>query len=244
MFWLWAVCACGSSPKRDVVPDMTEPAWVDEYATRAEAGCACEDAACLDKVHGELAAMVTKHGGFDDAPQGVHVAHGKFDKCWREGTRDVSRDFENLAQMICSCTTSECLRLATIEQNVLLGKYRETLAADLQTNSRLGVALLHAGQCIAKVTMPAADAIELFTRSSDAMCSCTDLACAGLVMKQRDAALARWVDIDGAVDRDQLGAQQSRFCDCWEKAAIAEVTGKSPVPALTVTSVSVDFKCR
>jgi len=243
MFCLVAVAACGgSSPKRDIVPDMTVPAWVDDYVKRAEAGCACEDAACLDTAHTELAAMAAKQGGMDDAPEGVHTAHGKFDLCWRDGTKDITRDFEHLAQLICSCTTAECLRLATIETNTLVGgKYRENLAADLAASPGAGAAMTRASECISKVTMSATAAIELFTTSSDAMCGCADFACVGVVMKQRDAALSKWIDIDGAVDRDQLATQQRRWCDCMEKAAIAEVRGKTPVPSLT--SISVDLKC-
>ena len=243
MFWLWAVCACGSAPKREVIPDMTAPAWVDDYATRAEAGCACEDAACLDKAHVELATMVTDHGGFDDAPEGVHVAHGKFDKCWRDGTKDIGRDFTQLAQSICSCTTSDCLRLAQIEQSTMVnGKYRDNLDAELAASPVATGAVARAQACIAKVTMPAAAAIEVFTSSTDAMCACTDMACVGAVMKQREAAMSKWIDIDASVDRDLVATLAARWCDCMEKALITEVKGKSPAPSLT--SVSVDVNCR
>ncbi len=243
MFWLCAVWACGSSPKREVVPDMTEPAWADEYAKRAEAGCGCADATCLEAAHTELAAIMTKHGGFDDAPQGVHVAHGKFDTCWRDGTRDIGRDFERLAQTICSCTKSECLRLAQIEQASLVnGKYRDNLDAELAASPVATAAVVRANACLAKVMMPAALAVEVFTTSTHAMCACKDMACAASVMKQREAALSKWIDMDPSVDRTSIANLASRWCDCMERVAVAEIKGMSPVP--TFTSVSVDLNCR
>jgi hypothetical protein len=222
---------------------MKDPAWANDYAKRAEAGCACADAACLDKAHLELEAMVTEHGGIDDAPPGVHTAHGKFDRCWRDGTKDIARDFEHVAQTICTCATADCLRLAKIElAGYADGKYREDFDAQVRASERATVAMRRTAECVAKVTMPADLAMTVISTTTEAMCACRDLACAQSVMKQREAAMAKYIDIDGAVDTTKLATYASRWCGCLEKVATEEIRNMSPVPALT--SVNVSMSCR
>lgn len=243
MFWWIALAACGSKQPREVMPDMTDPAWATEYEQRAESGCGCADAACLHKTHDELAKMLAAHGGLDEAPPGVHTAHGKFDQCWRDGTRDIARDFDYVAQKLCTCGTAECLRLVKIEiQGLVDGKYREDLDAQVAAQPAAKAAMERVAQCIAKVTMPAKEAMEVIERTTNEMCECKDLACAQVVMKQRASAFERYVDIADGIDRNKVADETTRWCNCLEKAAKEELENMSPVPALT--TVDVNMKCR
>jgi hypothetical protein len=241
MFLLLLV-ACGGSNRKEVVPDMTDPAWATEYAARADSGCTCADAACLDAAHADLTAMVGAHGGLDDAPPGVHTAHGKFDKCWREGTLDIGRDFTHVADTICTCSTAECLRLARIEMAGLVdGKYRDDFEAKLLGNATAKTAAERAAGCIDKLVMPAAAALAAIEAAADAACACKDLACTQAAMGQRDKAMAGYVDIDPSIDTTKVKAATDRMCGCFAKAIGAEMKNLSPVPALT--SVNVSMKC-
>ena len=233
-------CGGGKAQPREVMPDMRDPAWATDYERRATEGCACGDAACLDRTHGELSALLAKHGGIDDAPPIVHAAHGKFDRCWRDGTHDLERDLEHAAQRVCTCTTSECLRLAKIELAGLVdGKYRENLEAELQAHPKAAAATARAAACLEKVTMPAADALAMMDQLTGAMCTCTDFACVQAVFKQRVSAMGHYLEIDPAVDADQVRDFTTRFCGCMEKAAADAVKSMSPVPSLTRVDVSL-----
>ena len=187
--------------------------------------------------------MVAQHGGMDEAPPSVHVAHGKLDKCWRAGTKDLARDYEDVANRVCACTTSDCLRLTRLELDTLAEtKYRGLTLDDFAANPKATEAVLRVKICVAKLTMPAGPALELFTSTTDAMCACQDFACTQAVTKQREAALSKYVDIDGDVDRDKLTMLNVRWCGCLEKAMTAELKAQSPAPNLT--SVSVSTNCR
>jgi len=245
LFWLVVISACGGGNKpREVVPEMKDPAWAADYEARATTGCECADAACLDKTHGELLAIETEHGGMDDAPASVHVAHGKFDKCWRDGTKDIERDFEAAAQKICTCTTSDCLRTARIEMATLSdGKYRENLDAELAAHPKATTAAMRAATCIRKVTMPAADAVAAMEHRADSMCGCKDVACAASVEKQ-PTGMENYLEVDASVDVTKVEAARARYCGCWENAIKEEIKAMTPVPGLTSVRINLDMRCR
>ncbi len=243
LFFLIAIAACGGSSKKPAPdPAPADPAWAADYQHRAAAGCECTDPACLEAAHAELAALETQHGGMDEAPPSVHAAHGTFDRCWREGTRDITRDFEHAAQAICTCATAECLRLAKIELAGLVdGKYRENLDQQFLANPDALVAANRAGDCIHKATMPAAEALAVLERTTDAMCACTDFGCAQAAMQDRAKSTQSYLDIDPALDATQVSDLGARWCKCLEKVAANEIKNLSPMPSLT--SVDISMKC-
>jgi hypothetical protein len=249
MFWLIALlCACGSNQPREVMPDMTDPAWAKDYEQRAEAGCGCANALCLEKTRIDLDKVLAAHGGLDEAPPNVHTAHGKFDTCWRDGTRDIARDFDYVAQKLCVCATPECLRLVKIEiQGLIDGKYREDFETQIAAQPAAKASLERVAQCIKKVTMPAKDAMDVITRTTNEMCECKDFACAQVVQKQRAAEFGKYVDVEETIDRNKVAEETTRWCGCMEKlvkeAAKEAAQNFSPLAATSV-DISVDMKCR
>jgi hypothetical protein len=249
MFWCIALlCACGSNQPREVMPDMTDPAWAKDFEARADVGCGCGDALCLQKTHVDLENMLAAHGGLDEAPPNVHTAHGKFETCWRDGTRDIVRDFDYAAQKICSCGTAECLRLVKIEiQGLVDGKYREDLDGHVAVDPKAKASMDRVTQCIAKATMPAKDAMDVITRTTNEMCECKDVPCAQVVMKLRAAEFSKYVDVEDTLDRNKVADETTRWCGCLEKvvkAAAKEAAQDISPLAATSIDVSVNMKCR
>jgi hypothetical protein len=244
LFWLAAVAACGGGTKKQPEPisPMENPAWAIDYERQADEGCKCAEAECLEKAHTALSAIEVEHGGMDEVPPSVHVAHGKFDKCWREGTRDIGRDFEQAAQNVCTCTTSECLRLGKIEIAGLTdGKYRENLDAQLAASPNAVAASKRAVDCITKATMPAGEALAMFDRITTSMCACKDFNCVSAVYGQRSTAMGSYLEIDETIDATKVAEFKTKFCGCLEKAATDSIKNLSPVPS--ATSVDLSMKC-
>ena len=236
-WWFIALVACGGARSHDTVE--RDPEWAGAYTERAQAGCACKDAGCLDRVHAELQEVETAHGGVDEAPPAVQAAHGAFDTCWRAGTKDLARDLEAAATEVCACATTACVGAWKLGLVKLDGKYGADLRA--ANGAREAAALARMTQCHDAVTIAGAQLLAVVTKSADAMCACDKLECAQGVMAQRGDALGKYLDIDAdAAASDQMEGQQKRYCDCLGKAIGNELANALPVPA----KVDMSIKCR
>ncbi|HEY3804092.1 MAG TPA: hypothetical protein VGL61_15860 [Kofleriaceae bacterium] len=243
MRWLALVLvACGGTqPVHESVE--REPDWAVAYQQRAKQGCTCADSLCLDAARGELAKLEAEHGGIDDAPPDVQVAHGAFDACWRKGTHDPARDAEASAGEICGCTTGDCVQKWKLDTMHMFDKYGvpdgDTL---VQVTPAAGSAWQRAVACKATVTIAGSAALAMMTGWADAVCACKDLDCAQHAAAARGSA--SWLDIDyGEVTETQLGAELQRYCGCYGNALGKELTKALPVPA-SMLSVSMQMDCR
>jgi hypothetical protein len=72
------------------------------YIARADTGCTCGDATCLEAAHGALCRDGRRRRRPRRCAPSIHTAHGTFGKCWREGTLDMRRDFTHVAETICT----------------------------------------------------------------------------------------------------------------------------------------------
>jgi hypothetical protein len=216
--------ACGSrQPKNDRVdPD---PAWAHAYEQRAADGCACKDATCMTNVRAELANLEAEHGGMDDAPPGVQKAHGEFDKCWRDATKDPARDLAALADQVCACEDRACLQQARIDEMHLAGKYEVDDISDVAAMSAAaGDAYRRANKCIADVTIAADAFIAIVEKSATDLCDCKNLGCAQTVIKARIDALSKYLAIaDEQSIQDRLDAAQPKFCKCFGELVTKEM---------------------
>jgi hypothetical protein len=239
---------CGGKPPPAATSDfpaMPEPAWATTYKQRAADGCGCKDAACLDQIHAELARIEAEHGGMDDAPPGVQAAHGQFDGCWRERTKDPARDLDYLATHACDCTDAACFAHWRLDAMHLTDKYDVADLDELAKSSAGGAAsLARARTCIAAVTIGGEDLLAIVDKATQAMCKCENVGCATTVMKERSDALAKYVEVDGLeVVQPRLDELQPRYCRCLGDLVAKEVAESlDPFPAATKIDVTMNCK--
>ncbi|MGE5184085.1 MAG: hypothetical protein ACM31C_18570 [Acidobacteriota bacterium] len=247
-WWVALVVACGGKqtpPPASDFPPMPEPAWAQQYEQRAADGCKCRDATCLDKVHRELARLEADHGGMDDAPPGVQQAHGSFDQCWRDGTKDPARDLELLAKTACDCTDSACLDRWKLAAMHLTDKYEVVDLDELAKSSAPGAAsLAKARKCIADVTIDGTALVAIVEKATDDMCKCGNVGCAQGVMKARSDALGKYLQVDGLdAVQPKLDALQPKYCECLGDLVAREVAETlNPFPPATKIDVTMHCK--
>ena len=239
-----ALVGCGSKPP-PVETHERDPAWAATYEQRATAGCACKDSACLDGVHAELARIEVAHGGMDEAPPGVQAAHGAFDKCWRDGTKDVSRDLDFTTTAICACTDATCIGKVKIDMMHLTDKYGVTDVGELAKGSpAAGAAIARAAKCVADVTISAQAFLAIAEKSTAAMCKCDNVGCGQGVMKWRSDEVAKYYDVaDLDTIQPRLDELNPKLCRCFGDLIAKEVVDKvSPIPSMT--HLDLTMNCR
>jgi hypothetical protein len=207
-----AVIAC-SGAQKPPEPSEAEPPWVKDYQRIAEEGCACGgDEDCLNEAHAAASAMEAEHGGIDDAPPSVQVAHGELDKCWREGTLDLGRDLGDAADAVCKCADSECVNLYKISVMRLQEKYRVDLAAPAGLEPGPREAAARADACIAKVSIPVEELVQAYQRRAATMCRCETLHCAETSEKLDFGARFYVANMDRAQTDVEMASD--RYCSC------------------------------
>jgi len=233
--------ACGGSKPR-IEP---EPAWVAEYARIAQDGCACQfDPECLDAAHVAAVKMEQDHGGIDEMPPSVQVAHGELERCWREGTRDLGRDLKVAAEQVCRCADVACIDAYRRELVQLESKY----GVNTREPQRLGAGpreeLDRAAACIAGFTSPAEEYLEAMRGVAKTLCTCDSLEC---WQKAVDAPAPTFGDrfyvaelaaIDG-----ELGVVAAKYCDCFDDVADSGAKDKVTLPR-SPTSMPIRMGCR
>lgn len=173
---LFAV-ACGG-PQKPPEPSEAEPPWVKDYQRVAREGCACgDDEDCLDAAHAQAVELEAAHGGIDDAPPSVQVAHGELDRCWREGTLDLGRDLGDAVDQVCQCREPECINLYRIQLVKLQEKYKIDLGSPDELDPATRETTARASVCIAKVSVPADEYLQAFQRRADTVCRCDTRHC-------------------------------------------------------------------
>ena len=224
---------------------MPDPAWAKDYEQRAAAGCRCKDGACLEQTHVELAKIEGEHGGMDDAPPGVQAAHGDFDKCWRDGTKDPARDLEQLATTACDCADSACLARWKLDAMRLADKYEVVDLEELAKASAPATAsYARAKKCVADVTIAGSALVAIVEKATDDMCKCDNVGCAQTVMKERSDALSKYLEVDGLdAVQPRLDALQPKYCQCLGDLVAKEVAETlNPFPPATKIDVTMNCK--
>jgi hypothetical protein len=239
-----AAVACGGNKPKVIDRVEADPEWAAGYEQRAHDGCDCKDAACLDRVHGELAKFEADHGGMDDAPPGVQKAHGEFDQCWRDGTKDPARDLEYAATQVCDCVDAACLEKWKIGAMRLADKYGVSDLDDVAKLAPSGPpAVARARKCITDATLPAAEFIAIIEKSTDTVCDCQNMGCAQSAMKERMDKLSKYLEVDGLGDvAPRLDDLQMKYCKCVAELIGHEVSNTlNPFPG---AKVDVTMNCR
>jgi len=233
-FALLVLAACGSRQPKMVEHMESDPAWVAAYQQRATAGCECKDAACLDKAHVELAKMETDHGGMDEAPPGMQKAHGEFDKCWRDGTKDPARDMSIIADAACACTDAPCLKQFEMDEMHIAGKYEVADVTDVAAMATgANDALRRAQKCIADVTIAGDKFLEIEDTLAEKVCECDNLGCAQTAMKASSDAFGNKLRVDGLdAVQGKLDQLQVKYCRCLADLINHEMSGSlmNPFP--------------
>jgi hypothetical protein len=234
--------ACGSRQPKLVEHVESDPAWAASYEQRAAAGCDCRDAPCLDKVRGELGKLEADHGGMDDAPPGVQKAHGEFDKCWRDGTKDPARDMGVVADAVCACTEAACLRQFEMDEMHLAGKYEVSDITDVAAMAPGAKAsLARANQCVDAVTIAGGKFLDIETTLTDTVCQCDNLGCAQTAMKESSDAFGKFLRVDGLDDvQGKLDQLQPKYCKCLGELLYKEMSGSlmNPFPMKIEATIS------
>ena len=231
---LLLVVACGSRQPKVVEHVEDDPAWAAAYEKRAAAGCECRDAACLDKAHADLGKLEVDHGGMDDAPPGVQKAHGDFDKCWRDGTKDPARDMTAIADAVCACTDNACLKQFEMDEMHIAGKYETVDVTDVAALAPgATTALARARKCVEDVTIAGDAFLAIEAKLVDAMCGCDNLGCAQSAMKEANDGYGKFLRVDGLADiQPKLDGLQSKYCQCLGDLLNKEMAGSlmNPFP--------------
>lgn len=234
--------ACGSTKPKVIDHVENDPAWASAYEQRANAGCTCHDAACLERAHAELAKLESDHGGMDDAPPRVQKAHGAFDQCWRDGTKDPARDMSTIADAVCACSEVACLRQFEMDELHIAGKYE---VADVKDVAALApdaaTALARAQKCVADVTLAGPKFLEVVQKASDTVCACDNLGCAQTAMKERADSLTGYLQVDDlAALGPKLEPAQKEFCRCLGELVTKEMSGSIMNPFPVKIDATID----
>jgi hypothetical protein len=233
-WWLVALIACGGHKPKVVDHVEDDPAWASTYQERAAAGCECKDAACLERTHTDLGKVEAEHGGMDEAPPAVQKAHGDFDKCWRDGTKDPARDMNVIADAVCACTDAACLKQFEMDQMHIAGKYEVSDVVDVAAmvpGAKEGLA--RANKCVEGVTIAGAKFLEIEDKATDAMCQCDNLGCAQSVMKDASDAFGKFLRVDGLGEiQPKLDQLETKYCKCLGEMITREMSGSlmNPFP--------------
>jgi hypothetical protein len=204
------LAACGG--RQVAEPSEEEPPWVKDYERIAREACACpDDEDCLNDAHARAVAMEDAHGGIDDAPPSVQIAHGELDKCWREGTYDLARDVTSAVDAVCACSESACIDLYRLDVIHISQKYKVDLSSPdaLDPASRESVA--RASACIAKVSIPAEEYLSAYQGRADAVCKCETRHCAE-TSPRIDFGERFYVDLAAVKAEADVAAE--KYCDC------------------------------
>ena len=233
-YWLLVLAACGSRQPKMVEHVESDPAWVSAYQQRAAAGCDCKDAPCLDKAHVELAKMEADHGGMDEAPPGMQKAHGEFDKCWRDGTKDPARDMGIVADAVCACADAPCLKQFEMDEMHIAGKYEVGDVTDVAALAPGAKDALARGQkCVADVTMEGDKFLAIEDALAEKVCECENLGCAQSAMKDSSEAAGKFLRVDGLdAIQGKLDQLQVKYCKCLADLLNHEMSGSlmNPFP--------------
>lgn len=244
MFWILALAACGSRQPKVTEHVESDPAWARAYQQRAAAGCECKDAACLERARGELGKIEAEHGGMDEAPPGVQKAHGDFDRCWRDGTKDPARDVAEIADAVCACSEVACLRQFEVDKLHVVGKYEVADISDVASQSAgAQQALARAQKCVDDVTLPGPSFLEIVAKAQDTVCQCDNLGCAQTAMKVRADALSKYLQV-GGLDAVQakIDPLQVKFCQCLGELVTKEMSGSIMNPFPVKIDASIECK--
>ena len=233
--------SCGSKQVEE--PSEPEPPWVKDYQRVATAGCACGDAACLDKAHAELEKMVADHGGIDEAPPSVHEAHGEFEQCWRSGTKDIARDLSDAADAVCKCRETACINAYNVQLIHIGDRYRANLDAPATLDERARPALERGKACVAAVTVPADEYVEIIARTTKQFCECGAVDCIRTVYKDRSKAFGdRFIIGDKEQVKPRVEKIREAYCRCLTTAISKGIESKTLKPE-TGKKIDQVFKC-
>jgi hypothetical protein len=236
-----ALVALGCGPGKGTERIDPDPPWVADYQRIAREGCECIDPECLDLAHTAAEAMVAKHGGLDEVPPSVHVAHGELDACWRDGTEDLGRDLTDAADAVCTCTKTACIDAYRLQVLHLGDKYRVDLtgaAATLPDAAR--APMTRANACVEAVTISADEFLAAMKTRTAAVCKCEALDCV------RSTPLASFGDRFYMPDRPSIEAElkdtTEEFCACISQI-IAKAIRDKVIPEAAGVSMSVRLQC-
>ncbi len=232
--WVLVLVACGGRQPKMVEHVEDDPVWAAAYQKRAAAGCECKDPACLERAHVELGKLEAAHGGMDEAPPGVQKAHGEFDKCWRDGTKDPARDMAVVADAVCACMDLACLKQFEMDEMHIAGKYEVADVTDV-AGMAAGAkdALVRANQCVKDVTIEGAAFLKIEQTATDTICQCDNLGCAQSAMKEASDSFGKFLRVSGLDEvQPKLDQLEPKYCKCLGDLLTKEMSGSlmNPFP--------------
>lgn len=133
--------SCGPSTLATNPPlaEKSDEPWVARHRELVTDACACGDSACLEELKARIDALVAEHGGLDNSPAEVHVAHGELEQCYQAGTRDPVRDLEVVVRKLCGCATEACVKQAMIARLEYSDKYGSPAKGDVSSDKLAGL---------------------------------------------------------------------------------------------------------
>ena len=234
----------GCGGKQVAEPSEPEPPWAADYQRVAREGCACGDPACLDAAHARLAKMEADHGGLDDAPPSVQTAHGEFEQCWRGGTQDMARDLADASDAVCKCTDTKCVNTHRIELIHIGDRYKVNLDDPSTLDARARAAFDRGQKCLAAVTVPGDEYLDILARTTKQFCDCGALDCIRAVFRDRAKLFGeRFVIGDLDAVRPQAERFKQQYCRCLSDAVNKGIEAKTIKPDVAA-KIDVAFNCQ
>ncbi len=210
-------CAFGCRPKSlasEAPPAVkSDEPWVAEYLGLVEFGCECESSDCVETTKSKLDARLAEQGGLDEVPAEVHEGHGKFEKCYRDGTHDPMRDHQRVADDMCGCTTEGCVKDAMIRRVHLDDKYRDltdaSIRASIDENDK------RFATCRDERTLNALKIAEHYEKTAMAVCTCAQkTGCIGDRLHELGEVPAAPLIVGYPAVKDRIDKAHEQICAC------------------------------
>lgn len=236
------VLGCGSLG----APAAPAPSPPSEDAIRASAiaeeGCACPDKACMAKVRESLERLEERYGGADALPYEIYASHARFERCFRDDTKDLVREVRAARERFCSCQGQDCApavtALGSLGERVLAASFQREDAAWLAVS---GGAL--AG-CPPDRVGRGPEVASRAEAISDALCACTSARCAAGAFALYVAEGNRYAVLEADGDaKERIRRSDEKVCACGLSQYLAG-QGGGATPSSSRGQSSCTFKRR
>lgn len=194
--------------------------WVKEHRELVRAGCDCDSSSCLEELKTRIDALEAKHGGLDESPAEVHIAHGEFARCYQDGTRDPVRDLKTIARRLCGCATEACVKQSMIARLQFEDKYGAGVKS-----GELAELDAQYEQCKGQKMISGEDLAAHYERVMTTVCACASKQKCGTRLTDLPPMPAAVLITDLDSHQDRIEQATEHTCNCAQNAGLLGTYG-------------------